>query len=158
VSVSVGHTTRAIFFQVKLAKCKLLTLNDHNTYLEGSEEDIVSKQTILTCHSYTHCTIYTTENTKTTLPFCIYTLCYTVATHINYIGIHNNITQAEYMCTTQRETRKPFRVISTSFWQVGGNLCTLAVIFLIRLAWLHPTVAPQRGHLPSLLFSLSPLW
>lgn len=48
---SVGHTTRAIFFQVKLDKCepdkcKLLTLNDHNPV--GSEEDIVSKQTILT--------------------------------------------------------------------------------------------------------------
>lgn len=133
--LSLGHTTRAIFFKVKLDKCKLLTLNDHNTYPVGSGENIVLKQTVLTCYDYTYYTIYIQlKNTKTTLPFCIYTLCCTVATHINYIGIRNNTTQAEYMCITQRETRKPFRVISTSFWQVGGNLCTLVVIFLIRLA------------------------
>lgn len=71
--VSVGHTTRAIFFQVKLDKCKLLTLNNHNTYSVGSEEDIVSKQTILTYYSYTYCTIY------------IY--IYTVGKHKNYVAL-----------------------------------------------------------------------
>lgn len=108
--LSLGHTTRAIFFKVKLDKCKLLTLIDHNTYPVGSGENIVSKQTILTCYDYTYYTIYIQlENTKTTLPFCIYTLCYTVATHINYIGIHN-IQHKQNICVSRRERPENYSV------------------------------------------------
>lgn len=102
----------------------------------GSRESaLVSKQTslntILTCHGLYTTHLYIYENTTTTLPFCICTLFYTVATHINYIGIYTQWYNAHRMYvynTTQSETRKTipcdFYFILAGGWQfvyIGGN-------------------------------------
>jgi len=109
----------------------MLTLNDHDSY----KAEIVSKQTILKCSSYTCCTyIYTDEKHNNYFALLYsYTLFYTVVAHINYIGtyIHNHTTRVEYMCRYHAERERDqktipcdFYVISAGGWQfvyIGGN-------------------------------------
>lgn len=92
--------------------------------VRGLQENIVSKQTSPNCNRYN--SYYTTGKHHNYTLFCTCTLFYTVATHINYIGIHSTRHRI-YVYRAERDQKTipcDFYFILAGGWQfvyIGGN-------------------------------------